>query len=607
MSQSTWQSLPNLEQKEGFFSAYLDTLSRLIPQVANAGLFWVSSGKQLKVLAKYPNLSADLGFLVNIAEQTLQDACGLVQSYQGDIAANHLVSYPFLQNDKVQLIIVMAVTADSENALHNVMGQIEWSLAQLQSYFFDQKLTELQQSSNASIQSNEFLGKLLSQQTFHNTVIAFVENLARFTDSERVSLGRFDGLKNQILAISNTVDFSQKLALVEAIQSAQLEASMQMQTCQFPAMEQDQGIILRAHETLSISQGHHAVLTLLLFDYSRHKPIFAVTLERNGKKPFTENEVDSLTHIIHLGGAIVVDKWQAEMSLAKRFLTGVKSQFTRLFGPGYTYRKVFLLSITILIGVFSWMPGQYRLAADAKLESLEQFLVTMPFDNYLMTSSVRPGDSVKLNQTIAQLDQRSFRLDLLKAQGKLHQLQTEFSLALAEKDSAKMRVLKAQIEQAMTDVDLAQLYLTKSEVKSPIEGVVLEGDLTQRLGDAIKSGEKLFLIAKTDGWRIRTQVPESRIRDVKVGQTGSLVLQALPSIQLAIVISQVTPMQQVEEGKSFYLVEAEFQPDDFAQQLALKPGMQGVAKIQIDQRNLFGIWARDSYEWLMLTWWRWWG
>lgn len=572
-----------------------------------AGLFWVSSDKQLKVLAKYPNLSTDLGFLVNIAEQTLQDACGLVKAYQGEVAANHLVSFPFLQDDKVQLIIVMAVNADSENALHNVMGQIEWSLAQLHSYFFDQKLTELQHKSKTSIHSNELLGKVLSQQGFVNTVSAFVENLARFSDSERVSFGRFDGQKNRILAISNTVDFSQKLALVEAIQSAQLEASMQMQACQFPPLDNHQGIILRAHETLSTSQGHHAVLTILLFDYSRHKPVFAVTLERNGKKPFTEHEVDALTHIIHLGGAIVVEKWQADMSLTQRFFAGIKRQFIRLFGPGYTYRKVFILSITIVIAVFSWLPGQYRLAADAKLESLEQFLVTMPFDSYLMRSSVRPGDTVEMNQTIAELDQRSLRLDLLKAQGKLHQLQTEFSLAQAEKDSAKMRVLRAQAQQAETDIELAQLYLTKSEIKAPIQGVVLEGDLTQRLGDAIKSGEVLFLIAKTDGWRIQLQVPESRIRDVKIGQTGRLVLQAMPNTYQTFLVSKITPMQQVQEGKPFYWVEAQFQSNDFAQAIQLKPGMQGVAKIDIDERNLFGIWARDSYEWLMLTWWRWWG
>jgi multidrug resistance efflux pump len=501
----------------------------------------------------------------------------------------------------------MAVTADSENALHNVMGQIEWSLAQLERYFLDQKLTDLQQKSQTAIQSNDLLGKLLSQEGFLKTSIALVESLARFTHSERVSFGRFEGQKNRILAISNTVDFSQKLALIEAIQSAQLEAAMQMQACQFPPLDQQQGVILRAHESLSTSQGHHAVLTLLLFDYRQHKPVFALTLERNGKNPFTETEVDGLSHIVQLGGAIVLDKWQSERSVTQLFFGGLKRQFTRLFGPGYTYRKIFLLSITLLIGVFSWLPGEYRLAADARLESREQFMVSMPFDSYLMSSSVRPGDSVEKSQTLAQLDQRSLKLDWLKAQGKRHQLQTELSLAQAEKDSAKMRVLLAQIQQAQSDVELAQLYLMQAEIKAPIDGIVLEGDLTQKLGEALKRGEMLFLIGKADGWRIHIQVPESRVRDVQVGQTGGLVLQAIPNSQQAFVVTKLTPMQQIEEGRVFYRVEAEFLSDDFAQQFALKPGMQGVAKIQIDQRNLFGIWARDSYEWLMLTWWRWWG
>lgn len=608
MNPNAWQSMPDLENKENYFTDYLITVCQLIPNVAVAGLFWIPADKQLQVLAKYPEISTDLAPLLGISEQTMEDACGLVQSYKGAVDANHLVGFPLLISEKPQLIIAMAVQANSEAELQNVMGQIEWSLGQLERYFLDQKLSELDKRSQISIQSNQILGKVLSQTSFIEAVVSLVESLAQYTKSERVTLGKFEGLKSRILAISNTLDFSQKLALVESIQSAQLEAQMQMHACLFPPEAPLSPSIIRAHETLSVSQGHHSVLTLLIYDHKKQKPLFAVTFERHGKHPFKEKDVESLSDIVALSGAVIVDKWQGEQSSFYRFKQGMVNQFVRLLGPGYTMRKVFLLAVITLTSFFYWLPGDYRLSVDANLEASEQFFVTMPYDGYLLSSSARAGDFVEIGQNIATLDKRSYELELLKAQGKRQQLLTEFSVAQSEEDRAKMAVLQSKIKQVEADIRLATLFLTRADIKAPMTGLVIEGDLTQRLGDAIKTGEALFTVAKDQMYRVRMQIPESRVMDVKPGQEGQLILQSLPDKVFKIKLNKVTPMQLVEEGEHFYAAEADMMgSQDGLKNGVLKPGMQGVAKIDIDRRNQFGIWVRDSYEWFILTWWRWFG
>lgn len=604
-----WQSLPNLQDKETYFTNFLVTLCLLIEEVEVAGLFWVASNQQLQVLAKFPDLASDVTGLMVACEQTLEDACGRVLPLTDSdtSSANHVVAFPIEVDGKAKLIIALTVYVDQEAELHQVMGQIEWGVAQIDRYFFQQQLSQLQTQSQSSIAANELLGQVLSQATFNEAIVSLVENLASHTHCERVSLGRFDGRKNKILAISNSLDFSQKLALVNQLQSAQLEAKMQLSRVTFPILAgaiQDP-IISLAHQTLSESHGHNAVLTILIFDYQTDTPLFALTFERNGQKVFSEDELTQLTHLVRLVGAVILEKWQAQRSLWQSLKQALATQLKKLFGPRHTVRKVVLLMAVSLILLFSFLQAEYWLAADAKIEAQQQHWLTMPYDGYLETAPIKAGDQVVKGQLLAELDHRSQTLELLKARGKRQQLLAEFAGLQAQQDRAGMAVLQPKIQQVETDIRLAELYIQRAKIIAPVDGLVIQGDLTQRLGDALTTGESLFVIAQSSGYRVWIQTPESRVLDLHAGQTGRLVLQSLPHQHFDFEIQRVSPMQQVVEGSNFFLAEAILA--DHSDLSLIKPGMQGVAKIYIDERNQFGIWARDSYEWLQLTLWRWFG
>jgi hypothetical protein len=59
----------------------------------------------------------------------------------------------------------------------------------------------------------------------------------------------------------------------------------------------------------------------------------------------------------------------------------------------------------------------------------------------------------------------------------------------------------------------------------------------------------------------------------------------------------------VQEGRNFYRVEARPTGGDTE---ALRPGMQGVAKITIDKRRLVWIWSHKVVHWLRMFIWSWW-
>jgi len=151
---------------------------------------------------------------------------------------------------------------------------------------------------------------------------------------------------------------------------------------------------------------------------------------------------------------------------------------------------------------------------------------------------------------------------------------------------------------------LTEHKLERSKVKAPFDGLVISGDLRKRLGDYVKQGEALFEITPLDNYRIVLQVDDSRINDVAVGQNGVLVLAALPNQKFSFTVTKLTPQTIAEKGSSFFRVEAELATDVMNLGL-LRPGMQGLAKISVDDRLLIGIWSRKLSEWIRLKLWAW--
>ena len=89
--------------------------------------------------------------------------------------------------------------------------------------------------------------------------------------------------------------------------------------------------------------------------------------------------------------------------------------------------------------------------------------------------------------------------------------------------------------------------------------------------------------------------------DQPVGQRGHLTLSALPGKPLALVVERVTPVATAEDGRNFFRVDARLE------QLtpALRPGMEGVAKIEVGERRLIWIWTHSLVDWLRLWIWTW--
>ncbi len=166
-----------------------------------------------------------------------------------------------------------------------------------------------------------------------------------------------------------------------------------------------------------------------------------------------------------------------------------------------------------------------------------------------------------------------------------------------------MNVLRAGIAQADVQLGLIDEQLARLQIAAPIDGLVVSGDLSQSIGAPVQQGDVLFEVAPLDAYRLMLEVDERDVAYVQTGQRGNVMLAALPETTHSFTVTKVTPVSDSEEGTNFFLVEARL---DEAPEL-LRPGMEGIGKVDIDRRRVIWILSRPLMTWLRLWSWSWWG
>jgi RND family efflux transporter MFP subunit len=272
-----------------------------------------------------------------------------------------------------------------------------------------------------------------------------------------------------------------------------------------------------------------------------------------------------------------------------------------LLGPRRPTLKLAAIAVVAVTAVLAVVSGEHTVSAKSVTEGAVQRAIVAPYDGYVQSAPARAGDRVRAGDLLAKLNDKDLVLDQLKASSDRDRLLQKYRDALAKHDRPEMTALAVQVRQSEAQLALADEKLAKSRISAPFDGIVVSGDLSQNLGSPVERGKLLFEIAPLDQYRVVLQVDERDIGYVSVGQKGRLALAGLPARPLSLTVTKVTPVAAAEEGRNFFRVEAHL--DD--ESVTLRPGMEGVGKIDVGQTSLVWIWTHSLFEWAWLTAWKW--
>lgn len=595
-STQLWKSFTTARSEEEYYRCWLGLQSTSIANVHRSLLVLAQTNAQLVPVAGWPEGETDFSDLSDVVERVFDECCGLLVELGNK---QHFgVAYPVLVEGELRGVVALEVAAVTKHELQTAMEKLQWGTGWLELLFRRKQVEKNADLLHRLKASVDLLAITLGKDDFQGAATAFTTELAMAAGCERVSLGLAKQNKSKLYAVSYSADVDQKMNLTRALEDAMDEAILQRCEVVYPPQNNDV-FIYRAHDGLSRQQAMASIVTLPLFTNGRFYG--ALVCERAADQPFQDKELEFLKAVGSLAGPAVEQKFQNDRPLSTKLQEAAKSEVKNLVGAGHFGRKILLLTITSMVLFFSLATGEYRLSADVVLEGKSRRVIVTPFDGFIDTASVRAGDLVQEGDTLCLLDDRDLRLMSLAKQSELRQLQRQYQEAVARYDRAQAKIIKAQLEQIQAEIDLVEKKLARTRIKAPFTGLLVSGDLSQRLGGAVQQGEVLFEITPLAEYRVILKVDERRIGDVSSGQQGSLLLASRPEKTFPFTVTRVTPLAEAEEGRNYFRVEAALD----STRERLRPGMEGIGKISIDRRNLFSIWSRDLMEWFRLQLWRW--
>jgi biotin carboxyl carrier protein len=442
----------------------------------------------------------------------------------------------------------------------------------------------------------QFQATVLSHQTFAEAAAAFSTEIASMLRFDRAAIGFCRGERARIVATSHTADFRNTSELFSEFSAAMDEALDQGTTIAYPAIAGTRLLVTLAHAELGKRYGG-AVCTVPLVS---HGGAFgALTLVRAGGTAVSKEDIALCEHLACIVGPILELKWECERSWHERLLRGLRAAVRSMGEPGNAAAKASVAAAVVVLLGLLFVPVQYRIGAQARIEGSIQRALVAPSDGFLRQVYARPGDTVKVNQVLAELGEEDLRLERRKWESELTQHENTASAALARSDRTQFVINQAKADEARAQLDLVEAQVSRARIVAPFDGVVIKGDLTQSLGAPLRRGDVLLTVAPAGQFRLLIEVDERDIASVRVGQAGTVTLSALSERALTFRVARVTPVATTREARNFFEVEGKLSEAP----AMLRPGLQGVAKIDAGNQPLAWIWTHRLIDWLRLALW----
>lgn len=601
-----WRHFGRARSEKEFCTSWLALQCRMIRGVG-AGVVLLGAPEEDRpyvLAASWPEGPGDFKHLAEVAERALKERRGLALKRQSPDSGDtprprYDIAYPVHVSGRVYGVVALDIESRPEDALREAMRQLQWGSAWME-VLCHRGLTSTNATPSEQLQTVvNLLATAVSPKSFHGAAVALVTSLATRFDCDRVSIGFLRRGSVRLEAMSHTAQFGGDTNLVRSIDAAMNEARDQETSIVYPDAPDRKAVASRAHARLARESGNGAICSVPL--PGREQIVGVLTLERASATEFDEATVQICESLGGLIGPILETHRRDDRWLARKALDSGLGMTKAIIGPSHIAAKLVVIALIALAVFLSRATGTYRVTADTLIEPAAQQAISTAFDGYIRTAPARAGDVVSEGQELATLDDREWQLERNRWLSQEDQSQRQYHEALGNGNASQTQIFAAQVAQAKAQVALLDEQISRTKIVAPFDGVIVTGDLSQSLGVPVQRGQVLFEMAPLDSYRVILQVDERDIATVVTGQRGQLVLSGSPNDPVPFEVRRITPVSTTNEGRNYFRVEAKI---DSAPE-RLRPGMEGVGKIEIDNRLLIWIWTHQPLDWLKLKIWNW--
>lgn len=438
---------------------------------------------------------------------------------------------------------------------------------------------------------------------FIAAAMALCNQLATRFKAERVSLGFARHRDVRLAAMSHAEKFTRHMKLVQNLEAA-MEECLDQDIEIFHPAPQGSTYVTRALQTLSQQHGNTAVTALPL---RRAGSVVAVVLiEKPTGQLLAPQELEAIRLIGELVTPRLDDLYLSDRWIGARMAKSARDYAAVAVGPKHTWAKLTAIGVCGFLAFALFVKGEYRVKAPFTFEATEKVVLSAPFTGFLKSVNVRVGDEIRQdgdNTTIlAEFDTAELRSRLASAKAERLGYLRQADIARRDtKKTAEAQVNEYQAEKTQHSIDLLEYQITSATIRAPLTGYVFRGDLYQRVGAKFETGTALFEVGRLDALRGELSVQEEDILDLKAGQTGELAAASFPTRRIKFTVERITPMAEMTKNQNTFKVRVKLEDADLA--TWMKPGMDGIAKVDVDRRSYAWIWSHSIINWIRMKLW----
>ncbi len=544
-------------------------------------------------LAKAAELAASAEPSGKVSVAPLSDDGGMYES----AARRNIITVPLRSAADGRGVAVYLVESGDAGVLAAARERLELTISLLGLYEMRLALQRRQADLQRLRMSMEVLAAVDEHDRFAGAAMVLCNEVASRWQCDRVGLGFHKGRYVQLKALSHTEKFSRKMKLVQDIESAMEESFDQdIETVYPPAA--DATYVSRSAAELSSRHGPTAVLNLPL--RKAGKAIAILTLERPADQPFALDEVETLRLTCDLCIARLENLHRHDRWFGARIAGAARKGLAWLVGTKHTWAKLIVILVFAAAAFLIFAKGDYQAEAPFVLEAMQRQVVPAPFDGFLKSVAVEPGDSVEAGQSVlARLDAAELRLQLASAMSERMGHLKRAAAAMRDGKTSDAQIARADADQQAARIRLLEYHIAKADIISPVTGCVVTGNLKRQIGAPVKTGDMLFEVAPLGSLRAELSVPEDQVAEIRPGQRGELAAASYPDRRIAFVVERINPVAEVVNQRNVFKVRVRL----LETQSWMRPGMEGVGKVHLGERRYVWLWTRRLTNWIRMKLW----
>lgn len=599
---------------------WLTLLAGWIEGTRNAALILLDDGNDPPQLgAVWPAGVTPPSDLAALAELVLRNSQPTLRP--GHAGHGLVLAYPYQRAGRLKAVVALNLPTRLERDGRALLRNLRWAGGWLEA-------AVLSSSPDASVPGRatatpHFMSlavDVLAADGFAAACRSLATGLCPVIGADRIAVIWFHGNKPRLVALSHTADVNSRLSFAGLVADAAAEAADQRAVLVFSSTQVDAmanrenegavAYVMRAQAAYAMQAQRQSVLSVpLMFS---GQVVGALVADATAVSAF---DADAVLRAEAAGAMLtpaLMDKRRIGQGVPGALRSSTGKLLSGLFGHDRVKLKLTALAALVLLVSIIFVTAPYQIVATARIEGAEMRWLVAPFDGYIAETSVRPGETVAKGTVVATLATDDLRLERLAQLAELRRREIAFAAAQAEADRGQMNILRAEMDRDRANLALLEASIARAALVAPFDAVVVEGDLRDRLGAPVSRGDQLLGLAPQGALRVTLLVRDADIDDLHIGQTGTLRLAAVPGASMGLRVLSLTPVTEIEDGRNVFRAEAEvmdgLRPAANTAAVAvgeLRPGMAGVARLDVDRRRVVEIWTKDVIDWLRLRLWGW--